>query len=43
MMDGMKSIALAINHHQLKHPVKKEKVTVRHPAKGRDTRDLNSI
>ena len=31
------------DHHQFKHPVKKGKVTVQHPVKDLDIRNLKSI
>jgi predicted RNA binding protein YcfA (HicA-like mRNA interferase family) len=41
--DGWYEVDCVGDHHQLKHPVKKGKVTVRHPVKDMGIRDLKSI
>lgn len=41
--DGWYEIDCVGDHHQFKHPVKKGKVTVRHPVKDMGIRDLKSI
>lgn len=41
--DGWYEVDCVGDHHQFKHPVKKGKVTVRHPVKDMGVRDLKSI
>jgi len=41
--DGWYEVDCVGDHHQFKHPVKKGKVTVRHPVKDMGIRDLKSI
>ena len=41
--DGWYEIDCVGDHHQFKHPVKKGKVTLRHPVKDLSIRDLKSI
>ena len=41
--EGWYEIDCVGDHHQLKHPIKKGRVTVRHPVKNMSIRDLKSI
>lgn len=41
--DGWYEIDCVGDHHQFKHPTKKGRVTVRHPAKDMYINDLKSI
>lgn len=41
--DGWREVACVGDHHQLKHPTKKGRVTVRHPVKDLSCDDLKSI
>ncbi|WP_255449220.1 type II toxin-antitoxin system HicA family toxin [Selenomonas caprae] len=41
--DGWREVTCIGDHHQLKHPTKKERVTVRHPVKDLSRDDLKSI
>ena len=41
--DGWYEVACVGDHHQLKHPVKKGKVTVTHPKKDIPQKTLNNI
>ena len=41
--DGWVEINCVGDHHQFKHPIKKGKVTLRHPVKDLGVRDLKSI
>lgn len=41
--DGWYEVNCVGDHHQLKHPVKKGRVTLRHPVKNLSVNDLKSI
>ena len=41
--DGWYEVNCVGDHHQLKHPVKKGRVTLRHPVKSLSVNDLKSI
>lgn len=41
--DGWYEVACVGDHHQFKHPVKLGRVTVTHPVKDMNIRDLKSI
>ena len=41
--DGWYEVACVGDHHQFKHPVKRGRVTVTHPVKDMNKRDLKSI
>lgn len=41
--DGWYKVATVGDHHQFKHPIKKGKVTVRHPVKTLHINDIKSI
>ncbi len=43
LADGWVEVNCTGDHHQFKHPIKKGKVTLRHPVKDLGVRDLKSI